>query len=133
MGQLEAVDLKRQNLLGAQLALVIEECDIVKRTRLACVNCAKTSKLSSWDFVQGHWYESPWGCMGGDTWHVSKTEVCHIACPHCRKMNYIYNHPDRLKIVLLCARVSSHLSQVFANLWDKHGDADPKLRTPPNA
>ena len=130
MSQLEAVDLKRQNLLGAQLALIQEECDTVKRIRFACVHCAKTSKLSRWDFVQDHWYEGPWGCMGGDTWHSSKTEVCHLACPHCRQMNYIYNHPERQKIVELCNRVAGRLSQVFTNVWDKHGDAQPKLRTP---
>ena len=131
MSRLEAIDLKRENLLGAELALAQEEIDTVKLTRLTCTECKKTSRLAKWDYVQGHWYEGPWGCTGGDTWHSSKTEVCHLACPHCRQMNYIYNHPDRTKIVELCERVASRFSQVFTNVWDKHGDATPKLRTPP--
>ncbi|OGZ13622.1 MAG: hypothetical protein A2942_04735 [Candidatus Lloydbacteria bacterium RIFCSPLOWO2_01_FULL_50_20] len=107
--------------------------EIFRRKLLCCLHCKKTRQLLRWDFVQDHWYEKPWSCNGGDTWHMTETKCCHIVCPECNTMNYVYNHPKMAVIVL--ARDTEHFSseELFARVFDQHGNSYPKLRTPEEA
>lgn len=96
--------------------------------RLKCQECSKTSSLGEWDFVQDHWYVRPHGCTGGDYWKSHEVQTCHIVCPKCRKMNYIYNHPARERLVELSNIFGLRFTKLFAQVWDKHGEREPELR-----
>src|SRR3989338_3214362 len=92
--RLTTLDSEKKDLLNAKLTAI-------GRRIIRCISCKKSSQLRLWTFIQDHWYERPYSCSGGDTWHTSKTELCHIVCPKCDTENYIYNHPQREKIINL--------------------------------
>jgi len=129
--------VREREALAAQIAplntalaeLAEREFELIKMgVRLKCRECGKTSSLGRWDFVQNHWYAQPYSCTGGDYWNANKTETCHIACPNCRQMNYIYNHPMRDNLVELHKRFNFRFTALFAQVWDRHGDKELRLR-----
>ncbi len=83
--ELKSLEAEKATLLNSKLIAV-------GRSFIRCISCKKASQLSRWIFIQDHWYERPYSCTGGDMWHASKTELCHIICPNCNTENYIYNH-----------------------------------------
>jgi tRNA(Ile2) C34 agmatinyltransferase TiaS len=46
--------------------------------------CGKKIKLKDITLIQTYWYEKPWGCTGGDTWHSGET---NFVCPKCKQRN----------------------------------------------
>ncbi len=41
-------------------------------------------------YIRTHWYESPHGCTGGDTWHEGEGQ---FDCPKCGKRSRLYDDP----------------------------------------
>ncbi len=107
-GELEELERQKKEVRAKQLKAI--KSSLVK---CSYANCGKTSKLSGWIFIQRHWYISPHGCMGGDYWKKSKTEVCNFVCPKCGGEHYIFNHPQRDKIVDLVDNFSLSISEIF--------------------
>jgi hypothetical protein len=122
------IDHERAAIESRLKELNEREMHVIRGKRFTCVYCGKTSALGKCGFVQGHWYESPHGCMGGDHWFDDKIETCHIVCAKCRMMNYIYNHPAKDTILELEKRLSSRFTCIFKHVWDQYGDQKPKLR-----
>lgn len=131
IGKLDATFLGLQATFNTESASIRQrKLKIVKSVIVACTECGSKHALGNFGFVQDHWYTSPHGCTEGDYWNMSKTEVCHLVCPQCSTMVYIYRHPMRDQIVSL---VDSHRfgkEELFSAVWDKHGDREPKLRSP---
>ena len=98
---------------------------VLRRQVLFCEHCKKRSQLSRWNFLQTHWYEAPYSCAGGDTWHQNETEVCYVACPKCGKWNYIYNHPQKVRILKTLNGYRLHPSQIFARVYHHHKNEWP--------
>lgn len=68
-----------------------------KNTLVQCVNncqglgCGMRHKIKDLEYIQTHWYESPHGCTGGDTWHSGEG---NFICPHCEHRNRLYDRPE---------------------------------------
>ncbi|MBI2676650.1 MAG: hypothetical protein HYX21_01675 [Candidatus Yanofskybacteria bacterium] len=92
--QLDKLDNDRVGVLKQKL-------QVIQRILVKYVKCHKKSRLGTWSFIQDRWYVEPYSCTGGDYWNYSKTETCDIVCPKCNSENYIYNHPQKDKIVEL--------------------------------
>jgi ribosomal protein S27E len=73
--------------------------EVIRRFIVRCRECGQGSRLSAWSFIQKLWYKRPSGCTEGDYWLPHNTETCDIVCPKCQDRNYLYNHPQRDRIV----------------------------------
>ncbi|MBI2048028.1 MAG: hypothetical protein HYT27_02715 [Parcubacteria group bacterium] len=109
---------KSQDVLRKQLA------ESIKNILITCEECGKKSKLRFWVFIQRHWYTQPRGCMEGDYWNASTTELCHIRCPKCGSENYIYNHNDKKKLLRYIDKIADDAeigkNELFTNVEDRH-------------
>ncbi len=123
MNKLKRVIRQLNELNDVRKKIVSEKLQIVRRALIRCAECDKKSRLCVWVFVQDWWYEEPYGCTGGAEWRTSQTESCHIVCPKCGKENYIYNHPERTRIVdLIDVSASDFLKKdIFKAVGDAHG------------
>jgi len=102
----EAFQKKRKELIGKKLALA-------KKVLIKCQSCKKNIQLGKWIFRQDMWYEYPRGCNEGDHWHQTETNMCHLKCPKCGKLNYIYNHPQNKEILALADNLKWGKEDVF--------------------
>ncbi len=127
----EALAAQIAPLNTALAALAEKQFALIKTgVRLKCRECGKTSPLGTWDFMRDHWYIQPHGCTDGDYWKAHEVQTCYIVCPHCRKMNYIYNHPMRDQLIGLSKQFDFRFTSLFAQVWDKYGNEAAKLREP---
>ncbi len=95
----------------------------IKNYIILCTTCAKDAKMLDWKFIQDHWYERPHGCTEGAEWYPSRTEVCHIVCPHCHAKLYIYAHPQKKDIVKLVESIKPlSESDLFSVVENEFGD-----------
>ncbi len=101
MKPISELTLKKKKL-QQELDKVQEDIDAsLKRTLLACENdsfgkgCGMAAKIGEKTYIQTWWYESPHGCMGGDTWHPDEGQW---KCSHCGKLNRLYDKPDIQKL-----------------------------------
>lgn len=101
---------------------------LIKVKRFTCSICKQESAFGELGFVQDHRYEHPHGCMGGDTWHRSEKNVCHLVCPHCNTMNYIYNHTQREAILRYIELCGLDVTEIFASVFDNHPTERGQLR-----
>jgi len=92
--ELARLENERQKVLAKQLR-------IIRGSFIKCAKCGENSKLFSWTFIQDMFYVEPYSCTGGDYWLNSETRCCHIVCPKCEGEIYLYNDPQRDKIVNL--------------------------------
>lgn len=76
-----------------------EKLSILKNKLIRCAACGKNCRVGDWSFVQKFWYVPPHGCTGGDYWKPNEIDTCDISCPRCGSRNYIYNHPQKQKIL----------------------------------
>lgn len=88
--ELKAVDDKIDALREELTQLNTLKKGILKRTPFLCGGCNETQEIGNTTYIQRHWYESPWGCTGGDTWHREKWGV--IVCPSCKSKLSLYNN-----------------------------------------
>ncbi len=82
------------------------------KTLVQCTNnnngkgCGMGHEIRNLDYIQTHWYESPYGCTGGDMWHQGEG---NFICPHCEHRNRLY---DRKEI--------EDLKYLFNSILDEH-------------
>lgn len=53
--------------------------------------CGMGFQIGGLEYIQTHWYESPYGCTGGDNWFESEGQ---FDCPACGHRNRLYDKPD---------------------------------------
>jgi hypothetical protein len=113
--------LQRQlnKLDGDRSKVLKQKLEAIQRVLIKCVKCHKKSRLGTWSFVQGRWYVEPYSCADGDYWNYNKTETCHILCPKCSSENYIYNHPQKDKIVELVDGNHFSTTEIFKEVTEK--------------
>jgi hypothetical protein len=84
----EALD-KRELRLSKQIqSLKKARVDANALTTIKCVHCRKRFFVRDAIFLQQMWYESPYGCTGGDNWWCA--DECSIVCPLCDKWSRFY-------------------------------------------
>ena len=108
----------------AMASLKRKKLAIIRRRLFTCIHCKEKYKLSEFGFIQTHHYTPPSGCNDGDYWNMCKLEVCHILCP-CGTTNYIYTHPQRNILTNLLTSYGVEKKEIFASLWEQHGDGKP--------
>ena len=47
---------------------------------LRCAACKRSTAIRKLTFIQCWWYEQPYGCTGGDSWHPTDAIVHCIKC-----------------------------------------------------
>lgn len=57
--------------------------------------CGKSIQIGKLTYIQTHWYESPYGCTGGDEWHEGEGQ---FICPRCGRRNRLYDRPEIEKL-----------------------------------
>jgi hypothetical protein len=93
---------------------------LVGQELIKCTKCHKELPANKWTYIQKHWYESPHGCMEGDTWYASKPEVCEIECPDCHGLNYLYNHQYKKRLLDIIGRYRLQPKDIFCVLRDDY-------------
>ena len=119
MGNLAIVQGKLERLENKRRKVREEQRTIIKRSLIKCTACGKQSRLFSWSFIQNQYYVEPYSCTGGDYWLNSETRCCHIVCPKCGEEIYLYNHPQRDKIVELVDSHHFSKSELFQKVKEK--------------
>lgn len=92
---------------------------VIRRMFIRCRECRSASRLASWGFIQKLWYVRPTGCTEGDYWKHHETETCDLVCPKCRKRNYIYNHPQKERILAVTIKGIGK-AELFATVTEEH-------------
>lgn len=59
---------------------------VAKESEFFCESCKGYHKIKDCEAMQGHWYENPHGCTGGDTWHEGDV---YIVCPSTGELNRV--------------------------------------------
>ncbi|MBI2063960.1 MAG: hypothetical protein HYT65_03145 [Candidatus Yanofskybacteria bacterium] len=119
MATITAIQRKLDKLNADKSEVLKQKLEAIQRILVKCVKCHKKSRLGAWSFVQGRWYVEPYSCTGGDYWNFNKTETCHITCPKCGDENYIYNHPQKNKIVELVDGHHFSTEKIFKGVTEK--------------
>lgn len=119
MATLTTLQRQLDKLDGDRSKVLKQKLGAIQRVLVKCVKCHKKSRLGTWFFVQGRWYAEPYSCIDGDHWNYSDTKVCHIVCPKCDGENYIYNHPQRYKIVELVDGHHFSTKEIFKEVTEK--------------
>lgn len=120
--KLNKAQLKLNELKKEEREIRKRRLQIIRRQLIKCVECGKNNQLHKWIFIQGHYQEFPDSCMSGDRWHECDTNFSDIICPKCKKENYIYNHPQKGKIVNLIDVQASEISldKIFKVVGDRY-------------
>lgn len=92
-------DLKQERgVLKRSLAEVDNQIDDLKaKTVIVCEcnvfgkGCGKKFFIKNLQYIQTHWYEKPYGCTGGDTWHAGEGR---FICPCCNHINGLYDRKE---------------------------------------
>lgn len=73
---------KLRNERLADAARIQNQIDAAQgRRKLLCHHCGRRSEIKKTTYIQPYWYERPYGCTGGDTWHLSREG--RFVCLHC--------------------------------------------------
>ena len=87
---------KALRVSGRRQTRLLKLRDALLAQTLLPLGCCDTSHMvKDVVYVQTHWYESPHGCMGGDTWHQGEGQ---IICPSCGARLRLYDRPDIVKL-----------------------------------
>lgn len=79
---------------------------------VTCASCGKRHNIETLNYVQNYWYERPWGCTGGATWHTSDSDSGFVCTCGIRNR-------------LLPGRVHKAKHR-FAKIVDEYGDVNGK-------
>lgn len=120
MSSLAVAERKLENLEQRHRHALDEKLQAIRRSVITCAKCKQGSQISSWIFIQNHYYVEPYSCTGGAYWIASETEVCHIICPKCGTRHYIYNDLQRDKIVQLVDDGKFFKNDIFDKVEDEH-------------
>lgn len=104
---------KEKGIVLDKLSKIEEQIkDFERKTLVLCTNnnhgkgCGMGLEIGALTYIQTHWYESPHGCMGGDTWHMGEG---NFICPKCEHRNRLYNRPE-----------IEELKYLFKNIIEEH-------------
>lgn len=53
--------------------------------------CDQALEIGELEYIQTHWYTSPYGCSGGDYWNQGEGR---FICPQCGHQNRLYDRPE---------------------------------------
>lgn len=121
MGKMERIDSELKRLEKQKAKLSGKKSDILRNMLVKCVNCHKQSKICEWTFVQKYWYVRPSGCTEGDYWKHDEYDTCDIMCAKCSFQNYIYNHPQKTKILqIIKDNPSFGTNNLFKKVVESH-------------
>jgi hypothetical protein len=73
---LKMVELRKKQLRDAEDGVVTA----VANTFMVCRKCGRRTRIRELTLIQTHWYEAPYGCTGGDTWHQGERQVQCLKC-----------------------------------------------------
>ncbi len=90
--------------------------EFIKRQYIFCLSCQKNSRFGSWIFIQERYYVPPRSCNDGDYWNNSEVDVCDLICPKCISNSYVYNHPNKDKIVYAVRKLCFTPREVFGEV-----------------
>jgi hypothetical protein len=108
MSSLEVINKKIERAAKRITALRTEREEILKRElKVTCGKCSTSTPIGELTYIQTHWYESPWGCTGGDTWHKGEGQT---VCPGCS---------SRLRFINNSSHYSEH-KYLFKDRQDEH-------------
>ncbi|QQR82259.1 hypothetical protein IPJ70_03175 [Candidatus Campbellbacteria bacterium] len=111
------VNAKLARFRQAVETILQQKRNIARDISFTCEHCGRKAPLSQWVFIQSMYYVAPHGCTEGDYWVNSQTKVCHLCCPMCEWENYLYNHPEREKILGVFVEVGeSQKEMIFARI-----------------
>lgn len=72
---------EKVRLLEEQIRELKQEINDIKgQTELECPECKNIFEIKDLTYIRTHWYESPYGCTSGDTWHEGEGNT---TCPVC--------------------------------------------------
>lgn len=60
---------------------------ITEHSTILCKKCGKRSQVKNVEFGRYYWYETPYGCTGGDCWHMNGFI---IVCPKCGEWEHVH-------------------------------------------
>lgn len=90
--------LEEAKVINAKIDEKLKETLVACRPNFYGKGCGMASVIGELTYIQTHWYESPYGCMGGDTWHQSEGQW---TCPHCNHKNRLFDKPEIEKLKYL--------------------------------
>ena len=70
---------------------------VLSRTNVVCTGnlrgngCGAKTQIGQLTYIQTLWYEKPWGCTGGDTWHNGEGR---FDCQKCGLRNRLYDRHE---------------------------------------
>lgn len=86
-------ELRNEHSVATSKLVLINEqiAEKVAKTVIACESncaygdgCGQKFFIKNLEYIQTHYYERPWGCTGGDTWHQGEGQ---FTCPCCGHRN----------------------------------------------
>lgn len=92
--------------------------EITERSTVLCNKCGKRSQIKNVTFSRYYWYESPHGCMGGDTWH---TDGFIVVCPKCDKWNHAHK-PTKALPNYDIQKMEYRMIEKMLRFAQQHGD-----------
>ena len=94
MPTLKILELTRESLAREVIQNTLAINEKLAKTVIQCESNAAYGKgcgnkffIKNITFLQTHWYETPSGCTGGDTWHGGEGQW---ECPCCGHRNRLY-------------------------------------------
>lgn len=94
-GPTDAEVASAEAVLAAREEALIQQS---KDARVQCTSqfatgegCGALHAIGTLEYIQGHWYEGPYGCSGGDRWHQDEGKW---KCPSCGHLNRLYKSPE---------------------------------------
>ena len=83
----EAIKKAEERYEKVKEGLTNYEPKITERTVVKYKSCGKGTQAKNIQFCRYYWYETPHGCMGGDTWH---TNGFMMVCPKCGEREHVH-------------------------------------------
>jgi hypothetical protein len=113
-------DIAKKKAELQDLELKQDTCDKLSSSRvIECrgtfyqKGCGEKLPIKDLTYIQTHWYESPWGCTGGDSWHEGEA---NFVCPKCGARNRpcMYKEWDLIKdnkFSLIKSKFKEHVNE----------------------
>lgn len=93
---------KVQYQINNRLAKTIVKCEDNNFGK----GCGMGFEIGELVYIQTHWYEEPYSCNGGDTWHQGEG---NWKCHKCGHRNRLYDKPE-----------IQELKRLFADVLDEY-------------
>jgi hypothetical protein len=119
MDQIRETQEKLDRLDEKRAELSKQKLEAIQAVPIACIACKQYTSLGDWIFIQKLWWVPPSGCTEGAYWKNHQTHTCDLRCPQCSYENYIYNHPQKAKIVELVDHHGFYEKKIFKNVEER--------------